>query len=108
MTPSIFLRIIDGKLILWDYRRHAQYEIGLPYVARLVSLSANEEHDTTLAELASIDAAIRASQVLDDPEPEAWEWDCLARMFHVGSQIMHSHVATPRVPQATGAAEAPD
>jgi SagB-type dehydrogenase family enzyme len=94
MTPSIFLRITDGKLILWDYRRHAQYEIGLPYVARLVELSAVEGSDAVVEErdaaTAGIDAEIRASKVLDDPEPQAWEWDCLARIFHVGSQIMEA------------------
>ncbi len=106
MTPSIFLRIIDGKLILWDYHRHAQYEVDLPHVARLVELSSlgegraalvldasPGEASTNPADVLALDADIRAAGILDDPEPAAWEWDCLARIFHVGSQIGESSEA---------------
>src|ERR1700748_2892000 len=106
MTPSIFLRITDGKLILWDYHRHAQYEIDLPHVGRLVELSALGEGGPAgvreaspagsfldPAEGSTLDADIRAAGLLDDPEPATWEWDCLARIFHVGSQIEESSEA---------------
>jgi SagB-type dehydrogenase family enzyme len=97
LTPSVFLRVTDGKLILWDYRRHAQYEIDLPHVARLAELSAIDGVEAACESTAgqsqtdtAIDAEIRAAKILEEPEPSAWEWDCLARIFHVGSQIGHA------------------
>lgn len=82
MTPSIFLRIIDGKLVLWNYTNHEQYEIDIHHLERMMQLSNGAE-----AECSPIDEAIAESGCLDQADPENWGWDCLSRIFHIGTQI---------------------
>ncbi|MDC6179764.1 hypothetical protein C2I33_14385 [Ralstonia solanacearum] len=82
MTPSIFLRIIDGKLVLWNYTNHEQYEIDIHHLERMMQLSNGAE-----AECSPIDEAIAESGCLDRADPESWGWDCLSRIFHIGTQI---------------------
>jgi len=80
-----FIKIIDGKLILWDYRRHAQYEISLAHIQRLLEISRGSEVSGS-----KMDRDIIASRVLkeDGRNFEAWGWDCLSQMFHIGTQIV--------------------
>jgi SagB-type dehydrogenase family enzyme len=84
-SPPFFIKIIDGKLILWDYRKHAQYEISPAHTQRLldVALGAN------LTE-SSIDREIDASGIFagDSRNLENWGWDCLSQIFHIGTQVV--------------------
>lgn len=82
MTPSIFLRVIDGRLILWNYTTHDQYEIDIPHLERIIQLSKG-----SVASSSAIDKTIVASGCLDHTDPSAWGWDCLSRIFHIGTQI---------------------
>ncbi|VVE43934.1 nitroreductase [Pandoraea horticolens] len=82
MTPSVFLRIIDGKLVLWNYVTHDQYEIDIPHLERIIQLS-----NGSVADGSDIDKTIVASGCLDRSDPAAWGWDCLSRIFHIGTQI---------------------
>jgi SagB-type dehydrogenase family enzyme len=73
---------MDGKLILWNYARHEQFEIDIPHLERILALSAGA------APMAGpIDATIAQSGCLGETDPDAWGWDCLSRIFHVGTQI---------------------
>ncbi len=36
--PFIFIAIINGEFILWDYRYHNQYEINNDYIKRIREL----------------------------------------------------------------------
>ncbi|SOY53989.1 conserved hypothetical protein [Cupriavidus taiwanensis] len=82
MTPSIFLRVIDGRLILWNYVRHEQFEIDLDHLHRLMQLSGGEKPVDE-----PIDSALSAAGCLNDIDPMTWGWDCLSRIFHIGTQI---------------------
>ncbi|WCM21684.1 SagB/ThcOx family dehydrogenase [Paraburkholderia bryophila] len=82
MTPSVFLRIVDGRLILWNYLNHRQFEIQTAHLNRLIEISAGDSPRDS-----GIDSDITQSRVLDNPEPDEWGWDCLSRIFHVGTQI---------------------
>lgn len=84
-NPLFFIKIIDGKLILWDYRKHTQYEISAAHVQRLLDISRGSK-----ASDLNVDRDIVASRVLegDDRKFEAWGWDCLSQIFHIGTQIV--------------------
>lgn len=82
MADSFFVRVIDGKIILWDYKQHAQYEVDLRHFERIVELTAGAELTNS-----PIDDVLSASGIFSNKEPSAWGWDCLSRIFHVGTQI---------------------
>lgn len=82
LTPTFFLRLIDGRLVLWDYATHDQYEIDIPHLERIIELS-----NGALPGDNSIDHSIVSSGCLNRADPEPWTWDCLSRIFHVGTQI---------------------
>src|SRR5471030_1539691 len=83
--PSIFIRIINGKLILWDYRAHCQYEVNSQHIQRIMELSngAAIRDDP-------IDVEITRSKILvaDNRDFSNWGWDCLSQIFHFGTQIV--------------------
>ena len=84
-NPLFFVKIIDGKLILWDYRAHAQYEVSPSHIQRILDISRGSEITDS-----ALDREIAASRVLadDDRDFAAWGWDCLSRIFHIGTQVV--------------------
>lgn len=82
MADSFFIRVINGKIILWDYKQHAQYEIDLPHFERIVELTAGAKLTNS-----PIDEVLSTSGIFNNKETNAWGWDCLSRIFHVGTQI---------------------
>ncbi|CCD29518.1 conserved hypothetical protein [Candidatus Glomeribacter gigasporarum BEG34] len=82
MTPELFLRIVDGKVIVWDYAHHTQFEIDDPHLERLIALCSGAEPTDS-----EIDQTLQSSGVLNARYPEQWGWDCLSRIFHRGTQI---------------------
>jgi SagB-type dehydrogenase family enzyme len=82
MAPEIFLRIIDGKVIAWDYVRHTQFEIDSQHLERLIALCAGAEPTDS-----AVDQTLQSSGILKTCYPKTWGWDCLSRIFHCGTQI---------------------
>ncbi|WP_175682236.1 SagB family peptide dehydrogenase [Burkholderia cenocepacia] len=84
-NPMFFIKIIDGELVLLDYRKHSQYEISIEHVRRLLEISRGDDQPKS-----SLDAEIEASGILadDDRNLEDWGWDCLSQIFHIGTQIV--------------------
>lgn len=82
MNPSFFLKVFNGKLVLWNYATHEQYELDIDHVHRIVELAAEPGYRAN-----AMDRAIRDSGCLDEIDPPDWGWDCLSRIFHVGTQI---------------------
>ncbi|KPW91284.1 MULTISPECIES: SagB/ThcOx family dehydrogenase [Pseudomonas syringae group] len=85
MSPAFFIRIVGSDLVLWDYKRHRQYEIGLPHLSRILDLTRGEQVTDS-----QIDLDIINSKIMDDADPSEWGWDCLSRIFHVGTQVVNS------------------
>ncbi|WP_347555340.1 SagB family peptide dehydrogenase [Robbsia sp. KACC 23696] len=67
---------------MWDYINHRQYEIKHEHLDRLIAISGGDELGAT-----EVDSEIRNSGILDEFEPDLWGWDCLSRIFHLGTQI---------------------
>ncbi|MFL9960040.1 hypothetical protein PQR02_02585 [Paraburkholderia sediminicola] len=83
--PTIFVRIINGKLILWDYSSHSQYEIGHQHIRRILEISNGSEISSS-----AVDSDIVNSGIFneDDRDFKKWGWDCLSHIFHLGTQIV--------------------
>lgn len=86
MTPPIFLRIMNGRLILWDYYHHNQYEIDIRHLQRIIEMSDGAQITDS-----SIDQEITNTGIFVNPETDDWGWDWLSRIFHVGTQIPPEH-----------------
>ncbi|KMW73072.1 nitroreductase [Photorhabdus luminescens subsp. luminescens] len=83
--PLFFIRFIEGKTILWDYRRHIQYEIDEKHIKRIKEIVNGEQLTDS-----EIDQEIHESGILssDDRDFKKWGWDCLSQIFHIGTQIV--------------------
>src|SRR5260363_156538 len=82
MTPELFLRIVDGKVIVWDYAHHTQFEIDDPHLERLIALCSGAEPTDS-----EIDQTLQSSGVLNALYSEQCGWDWLSRILHRGTQI---------------------
>ncbi|WP_150691674.1 SagB/ThcOx family dehydrogenase [Pandoraea communis] len=93
MTPTAFLKILNGKLILWNYLQHKQYEIDPDHIARLLELLRG----TPKSEM-GVDKDLAEAGLLTQGDPADWGWDCLSRIFHVGTQVPRTDVPAEEVP----------
>lgn len=84
-NPLFFIKIMNGKLILWDCRAHTQYEVSSSHVQRLLDISRGSGMTKS-----ALDLEIASTKILadDDRNFAEWGWDCLSHIFHVGTQIV--------------------
>jgi SagB-type dehydrogenase family enzyme len=83
LTRFHFLKINEGKLIFWDYQNHAQFELTVDHLQRLIDFSAG-----SAASDSEIDQDILSAGVLGDTDAahgHPWGWDWLAHIFHYGT-----------------------
>lgn len=85
IDPFIFITFINGKLILWDYKNHNQYEIDDDYIERIKNIVNGDELTDSLIDKTIIDSGILDSS---DINMSDWGWDCLSKIFHIGTQIV--------------------
>lgn len=95
LNPNIFFLAISPCLIVWNYKKHQQYELDKAYALRLVELIDNpsaldlsNEMDVSFVSVGLFitDEAARC-------EDEEWGWDVLSKIFHVGTKnIAQRHV----------------
>lgn len=86
VSPFIFFLIKEGKLILWDYKLHNQFEITNDYLEELTNLSSGND---PLNKDIYIDL-VQNNIIVNDDNPsysdDGWGWDDLAKIFHIGTQ----------------------
>lgn len=88
-----FLKINEGKTILWDYKNHTQFEIEKNHLGRLREYSNGSVYSDS-----ALDQEILQSGILTEEPPNTkWGWDWLAHIYHYGT-------CHPLVPQ-TGSTE---
>ncbi len=76
-----FLKINDGKLILWNYKSHEQFELDAEHLARLIEFSQGALLSNT-----ALDQEIFGTGILLKNKPVSkWGWDWLAQIFHFGT-----------------------
>ena len=84
LNPYIFLLIIEGKVIVWDYKNHVQLEIEELYLKRLIQIS----HGLKVATLSEIDKELLKEKLIQTEAYPAfnWKWDELSKIYHIGTQ----------------------
>jgi SagB-type dehydrogenase family enzyme len=85
MNSCYFIKVHNGKLILWDYLNQRQYEVGSDHVSRLLALS----QDSKFGEV-QIDNELAGAGLLESDIDAAsgWRGGMLSRLFHFGTQVI--------------------
>lgn len=82
LKESIFFKIKDNKLVLWDYELHNQYEIDISYLSRILELNAGKSLTNR-----QIDQELKAACIFEEEvnQKKIWGWDDLSHIFHFGT-----------------------
>lgn len=95
LSDNIFFYLNNGKIVLWDYKNHNQFEVETRHFNALVNLSKGETIETPLAvEFQQAELVTTEAQNLN----RQWHWDILSKIFHVGTKnipISENLGATP-------------
>lgn len=90
LKETIFFKIKNNKMILWDYELHSQYEIDLQYLNRIFELNSG-----ALLTESPIDQELKEASIFKDANQQHyWGWDDLSHIFHFGTNY-------PEPPQNT-------
>jgi len=83
LSPHFFLKFVEGKLVLWDYKNHNQFLIKDAYLQRLTEISHEKEGSSS-----PLDKELLSLNIITEspPEPSAWKWDVLSQIYHLGVQ----------------------
>lgn len=81
LKNSHFLKIDHGKIILWDYDLHKQFEVEISHLSRLLDYSIGASFSETIIDRNILDSGI----LIDREENSRWKWDWLAHIFHYGT-----------------------
>ena len=85
INPSFFVLARPPCLVIWDYKRHTQFELDPDYSARLTQLIATPEQ---LDPCNSMDTQFLAAGLFTPIQqvPTPWGWDELSKIFHIGTK----------------------
>lgn len=87
LSPFIFLLVKEGKLVLWDYKLHNQFEITEEHLIEIQRADVKQSplNKAVFSELIEnfIIVDTKNSEYFEDN----WEWDDLAKIFHFGTQL---------------------
>ena len=85
INPNIFLIFTQDGVVLWDYEKHRQYALAPDYASRLLELVYN---GSTITTHSRIDSELQKNNIIANHAfaQHAWEWDILARIFHIGTK----------------------
>lgn len=104
LNPNIFFLAISPCLIVWDYKRHQQYELDKAYGLRLVELINNpsaldlsDEMDASL-----VSAGVFITDECARGEDDEWGWDVLSKIFHVGTKNIPQRLVPAGVEEWAG------
>lgn len=76
-----FIKIIDNKLILWDYLNRNQYEISPELVSTIYNyINSCGEYDEKAIE------HLQELNILRESDNQHWGWDCLSHIYHHGTK----------------------
>ena len=72
----------NNTLVLWNYKNHEQFEIGIEHIKELVKISKGEDVP------ADIESMFRKADLFvdDDGADQQWCWDILSKIFHIGTK----------------------
>ncbi|WP_448176950.1 SagB family peptide dehydrogenase [Pseudomonas putida] len=85
VSRDCFFIAKDNALICWDFNNHKQYELSAEHAEKLISIiyghPCNDPTDPTLKDL-------KRCEIITDrtTDENAWGWDILSRIFHIGTK----------------------
>jgi SagB-type dehydrogenase family enzyme len=91
INPYLFILPRTPAQIVWNYKKHIQYELDLEYSCRLAQLIKNPNafNTSNTIDVQLLDAEILTPTKIDCPK---WGWDELSKIYHIGTQnIPSSH-----------------
>ncbi len=91
LNPNIFFLLKDGKIIVWDYLNHNQYEIDHDTFDRLLSVSKGEIKGLELSDLR------QSGLATPDPLHFEWQWDELSKIYHIGCRDVGDNKEVPPI-----------
>lgn len=83
INPDIFFFLDEGKVFLWDYKNHTQFEIEDEFFHELQKISKG----TSFFEDKPVQKELLENNVasIESYTPVAWGWDKLSYIFHKGT-----------------------
>lgn len=86
LKESIFFKIKDNKMILWDYELHNQYEINIDYLNRILEINSGQKITKS-----KMDQELKEASIFEDgSKKNYWGWDDLSHIFHFGTNHSES------------------
>ena len=85
INPYLFVIPRAPNPVLWDYKRHKQYELSQDYLSRILQLTQSPERFNPQH---SIDIELLDAGILTRTEQADidWGWDDLSKIFHIGTK----------------------
>jgi SagB-type dehydrogenase family enzyme len=95
ISPFIFVLVKNGCLILWDYKLHNQFEISTEYLDELCHFETARTpcNQQIFSELVENNIIVREDN--SDYFDSGWQWDELAKIFHIGTQDVNDEILSP-------------
>jgi len=81
VSPFIFFFLEKGRVVVWDYKNHQQFELEQSYFERLSALSQGDETDSPIDK-----ELFEANMIFYSDVDIEWGWDMLSKIFHIGTQ----------------------
>ncbi len=82
---DVFFLVVGGKLVVWDFRRHQQFELSFEYAMRLIGLVYGKSSVEVGHPIDQdfLDAGIISMCSIPDA---VWGWDVMSKIFHLGTK----------------------
>ncbi|WP_459719026.1 SagB/ThcOx family dehydrogenase [Paraburkholderia sp. 2C] len=86
--PTYFIKLVSGKILLWDYESQRQYEITQEEMTALLEHHLTDDDSTRTAGRDICEEFERANLLRrNGGQMDAWGGGMLSRMFHLGTQV---------------------
>jgi SagB-type dehydrogenase family enzyme len=87
-TPTYFIKLVNGKILLWDYELQRQFEITEEEMAAWLKQQLAHDDSGQAADRHACAELERANLLRKDGgQFDAWGGGILSRMFHLGTQL---------------------
>ena len=83
-NPYLFIKLVKGKIKLYDYLNHENFTVSLDFVERLIKLQGKKSYQ----ENKKLDPSLLKNNLISfEPyKQEKWEWDWDAHIFHFSTR----------------------
>ncbi|MES2632901.1 MAG: SagB/ThcOx family dehydrogenase [Pseudomonadota bacterium] len=89
INPDIFFLFAGQDFAVWNFQTHEQFALSKTHVAALLEIAAGESiaDESPVADLL---AAGILTTGLAESSGGTWQWDALAKIFHIGTSFPYS------------------